>query len=58
VSESLARPIGELLDAPERRRDMGEAGRRRVTALFTWRRAAEQTVEVYRRAIAERRTAC
>jgi glycosyltransferase involved in cell wall biosynthesis len=57
-SESLARLIAELLDAPERRAAMGEAGRRRVEALFSWRRTAEQTVEVYRRAIEERRAPC
>jgi glycosyltransferase involved in cell wall biosynthesis len=53
--EALARGIAGLLDAPgERRRAMGAAGRRRVLAQFTWRRAAERTVEVYREAIAER----
>jgi glycosyltransferase involved in cell wall biosynthesis len=54
-AESLARGIAELLDTPEeRRRAMGAAGRRRVLDQFTWRRAAERTVEVYREAIAER----
>jgi glycosyltransferase involved in cell wall biosynthesis len=57
-SESLARLIDELLDQPERRVEMGAAGRRRVEALFSWRRTAEQTVEVYRQAIAERRRPC
>ena len=51
----LARAIGELLDAPERRREMGEHGRQRVESLFTWRRAAERRVEIYREAIAERK---
>jgi glycosyltransferase involved in cell wall biosynthesis len=51
---ALATAIGELLDAPERRRAMGEAGRRRVHELFSWRRCAERHVEVYREAIAER----
>ncbi|MEW6267750.1 MAG: glycosyltransferase family 4 protein [Thermodesulfobacteriota bacterium] len=54
---ALARAIGELLDAPERRREMGVAGRARVTALFTWRRAAERTVESYRETIQERMAA-
>lgn len=54
-AESLARGIATLLDMdPQRRRAMGEAGRRRVLAQFTWRRAAERTVEVYREVIAER----
>ncbi|HZR81544.1 MAG TPA: glycosyltransferase family 4 protein [Candidatus Binatia bacterium] len=51
---ALARAVDELLGAPERRRAMGEAGRARVEALFTWQRAAERTVDVYREAIAER----
>ena len=51
---ALARAIGALLAAPERRRVMGEAGRARVDALFTWRRAAERTAEVYREVIVER----
>jgi glycosyltransferase involved in cell wall biosynthesis len=50
-SESLARPIRELLDAPQRREAMGVAGRQRVLSLFTWRRAAERTAEIYREAI-------
>jgi len=53
--EALARGIAELLEAsPERRRAMGIAGRERVLSQFTWRRAAERTVEVYREVIAER----
>jgi glycosyltransferase involved in cell wall biosynthesis len=51
---ALATAIEGLLATPERRRAMGEAGRRRVHALFTWRRAAERTVESYREVIAER----
>ncbi len=52
---ALARAVGQLLDAPdEARRRMGEAGRRRVLEHFTWRRAAERTVEGYREAIAQR----
>ena len=52
--EALARGIRELLAAPEKRRDMGIAARKRVESMFTWRRAAERRVEVYREAIAER----
>lgn len=51
---ALARGIAAVLDAPERREPMGAAGRLRVVSLFTWRRAAERTVDVYREAIAER----
>jgi glycosyltransferase involved in cell wall biosynthesis len=49
----LSRAIGELLDQPELCRTMGEAGRARVEAKFTWRRTAELTVEVYRELLEE-----
>lgn len=55
-AESLARPIIELLLAPGRRAALAEAGLERVTRLFTWRRAAELCVDVYRETI-ERRSA-
>ncbi|MBN1652430.1 MAG: glycosyltransferase family 4 protein [Deltaproteobacteria bacterium] len=50
----LARAISELLDAKERRDEMGKAGRRRVLMHFTWRKTTERTLAVYREAIAER----
>ena len=55
-ADSLARQITGLLGAPERCEAMGVAGRERVASLFTWRRAAERAVEVYRKAIALRRS--
>jgi glycosyltransferase involved in cell wall biosynthesis len=51
------RALDELLDAPERRREMGIAGRARVTSQFTWRRAAQRTVESYRETMHERMAA-
>jgi glycosyltransferase involved in cell wall biosynthesis len=50
----LTRGIRQLLDLPaaERQR-MGRAGRARVAEHFTWRRAAERTVDIYRAVIAE-----
>jgi glycosyltransferase involved in cell wall biosynthesis len=51
---ALASAIDQLLDQPERRRAMGRAGRERVLEHFTWRRAAERTVDVYREVISER----
>ena len=45
---AMAAAIGGLLDRPERRAAMGVAGRARVLERFTWRRAAERTVEEYR----------
>jgi glycosyltransferase involved in cell wall biosynthesis len=52
--DALARALGELLDAPERRQAMGIAGRQRVQRLFSWRRAAEHIVDVYREVLEER----
>ena len=45
---ALAAAIGELLDRPEARAAMGAAGRARVLERFTWRRAAERTLDEYR----------
>lgn len=50
-SKALAGAIVSLLDDPERRRRLGEEGYRRVHEQFTWRRAAECMVEVYREAM-------
>jgi glycosyltransferase involved in cell wall biosynthesis len=47
-ASALAQAIGELLDDPERRRRMGEAGRARALRLFDWDRTAEQLEELYR----------
>jgi len=56
-AECIAREISALLDAPQKRLDMGVHGRRRVSNLFTWRRTAERTADLYREAIAARRGA-
>ncbi len=50
-SKALASAIVSLLDDPERRHRLGEEGFRRVHEQFTWRRAAECMVEVYREAM-------
>jgi glycosyltransferase involved in cell wall biosynthesis len=50
-SEALAKAITELLDNPERSKRLGQEGYQRVHNLFTWKRAAEKTVEAYREAI-------
>jgi glycosyltransferase involved in cell wall biosynthesis len=51
--DDLTRAIRALLDDPSRARVMGEAGRRRVEALFTWDRIAERTAKVYADALAD-----
>lgn len=50
-SEALRQAIVTLLDDPERRGLMGEAGLKRVMHSMTWRHAAEKTLSVYREAI-------
>ena len=49
--EELASALGALLDDPDRRRRMGEAGRRRALERFSWRAVAEATAAAYTRAI-------
>ncbi len=51
---ALSAAIESLLDDPERRRRMGEAGRARVVKEFTVQSMVAQTAEVYRTAAASR----
>ena len=53
--EELAHAVGVLLDDPDRRRRMGQAGRRRALDRFSWHAVAEATVAAYVRAITERK---
>ena len=53
--EALARAIRKILDNPEWAAKLGRAGYRRVQTHFTWQRAAQQTVQVYREAIHDHR---
>jgi glycosyltransferase involved in cell wall biosynthesis len=50
---ALAQTILELLADPDRRAAIGEAGRKRVTDLYSWEATAERTVEQYRALLAE-----
>ncbi len=50
-SASLGQALQEVLADPARARRMGEAGRRRVEAQFSWDRIADRTLAVYRDAI-------
>jgi glycosyltransferase involved in cell wall biosynthesis len=49
-AEELAHALGALLDDPQRRREMGRAGRRRALEKFSWRAVAEATAAAYARA--------
>ncbi|BBZ04540.1 glycosyl transferase family 1 [Mycolicibacterium chitae] len=55
--EELTATLGRLLDSPERRYEIGIAGRQRALDVYSWESVAAQTVAVYERAI-ERRRAC
>ena len=48
---ALARAIRELLEGPQHARELGRRGYERVHRHFSWRRAAQQTVDAYREAI-------
>jgi glycosyltransferase involved in cell wall biosynthesis len=48
----LTSALGDLLDSADKRRSLGEAGRRRALDVFSWESVAAQTVRVYERAIA------
>jgi glycosyltransferase involved in cell wall biosynthesis len=52
---ALAAALGRLLDDPELRERLGAAGRERVLSRFTWAKAAQGTVELYRAAIERQR---
>lgn len=56
-SDELAQVLGELLDSPQRRYEMGIAGRSRAVEVYSWESVAAQTAGVYRRAI-ERTRSC
>jgi glycosyltransferase involved in cell wall biosynthesis len=50
---ALAQTILELLADPDRRARIGEAGRERVTAMYSWQACAARTVEQYRALLEE-----
>jgi glycosyltransferase involved in cell wall biosynthesis len=47
----LVRALARLLDSPDRRQQLGLAGRQRALDVFSWPAVAAQTVRVYERAI-------
>jgi starch synthase len=46
-ARDLAAPIAALLADPEKARRLGEAGRKRVEAHFSWTAIAQQTIKLY-----------
>lgn len=50
-AEALARALGALFDAPERRRRLGESGRQRALRRYSWESVAAATVDCYTEAI-------
>ena len=50
-AKALAGAITQLLNAPEERKKYAQAGLARVNSVFSWKKAAEEVVEVYREAI-------
>ncbi len=56
-SDALAIAIGRMLDGPELRARIGQGGRDRVLNRFTWRVAAEGTVEQWRYLLEDRERA-
>ena len=52
--DALTHALGALLDSPEKRRRLGNAGRVRAVNVFSWEAVAAQTVRVYERAIARK----
>jgi glycosyltransferase involved in cell wall biosynthesis len=51
----IAWGIKEVLEDPQRARTWGENGRKRVLDYFTWKKVAEQTLEVYESLLAARK---
>jgi glycosyltransferase involved in cell wall biosynthesis len=50
-SQALAGAITAMLDRPDKAAELGRRGYQRVQQHFTWRRAAEKTVDAYRKTI-------
>lgn len=54
-SRALVKAITTILDNPAVAKRMGDAGLKRVQQRFTWKRAAEKTVEAYREVMGDYR---
>jgi alpha-maltose-1-phosphate synthase len=56
-AQDLAVRIQMLLDDPEKCRRFGDAGRKRVEQIFSWTAIANQTIDLYRTLIEQRKAA-
>jgi alpha-maltose-1-phosphate synthase len=56
-ARDLAARINEMLSDPERCRKFGDAGRKRVEEVFSWTAIAEQTIDLYKKLIEQRKIA-
>jgi starch synthase len=54
-ARDLAASLTRLLEDPEKCRQFGEAGRRRVEDIFSWTAIAQQTVSLYQQLIEQRK---
>ncbi len=54
-ARDLAAGLSDLLADPEKAKRFGEAGRKRVEEKFAWSAIAEQTLDLYRKLVAERK---
>src|SRR5579859_3491895 len=54
-ARDLAARLNQLLEDPERCKQFGDAGRKRVEDIFSWTAIAHQTVQLYERLIAEKK---
>jgi len=50
-ADALAKAILHLMDSPEERKKYTQAGLARVNSVFSWKKAAQEVVAVYREAI-------
>jgi starch synthase len=55
-ARDLAKGINDLLEDFEKCKRFGDAGRRRVEKIFSWTAIAHQTIDLYERLIAERKS--
>lgn len=53
--KAIEKAVNYLLDNPEKRKELGEAGYNRVHSKFTWKQAAEKTIRAYEEVINDNR---